>query len=110
MCFMIKLVLVLKRLGSKSHEEFMNDWLNLLVPIVARFPGLRKYLISPSTGERLTSRTVSAEYDGIAELYFDSLEAADRAFNSQEGQMSREVGRNFIGQAIYMIVSEQQIV
>lgn len=80
---MIKLTFCLTRLPHLSREQFQDYWFNRHGPLVARVAEtlqIRRYVqlhslpAEASAGIR-ASRDAPAEYDGVAELWFDSLEA-----------------------------------
>lgn len=75
---MVKLVALLKKPESMSREEFVDWWINVHAPIIRRAPGLRRYVISPT----LAGSRRLVEYDGIAELWFDDVEAGRRGLSA----------------------------
>jgi len=78
---MVKLVAVIRKREETMPDEFLRYWREVHAPIVARLPGLRRYVISPAIG-----RGAGPEYDGIAELWFDDRESLERALASPEWQ------------------------
>jgi uncharacterized protein (TIGR02118 family) len=59
----------LVRKDGMTHEEFLDHWANEHVPIAREIPGVVRYArVVPTEPE-------AAEFDGIAELYFESLDA-----------------------------------
>lgn len=80
---MIKLTFCLIRLPHLSREAFQRYWFDTHGPLVAsvaetmrirRYVQLHSLPAEASAGLR-ASRDAPAEYDGVAELWFDSLEA-----------------------------------
>ena len=80
---MIKLTFCLVRLPHLSREAFQEYWRGTHAPLVASVAetlGIRRYVqmhslpAEASAGIR-ASRHAPAEFDGVAELWFDSLEA-----------------------------------
>ncbi len=80
---MIKMTFCLMRLPHLTREAFQDHWLNRhgpLVKSVAGDLGIRRYVqlhslpLRASAGLR-AGRGAPEEYDGVAELWFDSLEA-----------------------------------
>ncbi|MGZ3375523.1 MAG: EthD domain-containing protein [Phenylobacterium sp.] len=80
---MLKLTFCLVRRPHLSREEFQDYWINTHGPLVAsvaetlqirRYVQLHSYPAEASAGLR-ASRDAPAEYDGVAELWFDSLDA-----------------------------------
>jgi uncharacterized protein (TIGR02118 family) len=80
---MIKLVYCLKRRPELSREEFQKYWYETHAPLVRKHAealGVRKYVqvhtvTHPMNAAIQSSRTTPPEYDGVAEIYFDSLDA-----------------------------------
>jgi uncharacterized protein (TIGR02118 family) len=72
-----KHVALLVRKEGMSHEAFRDHWLNEHVPIAKEIPGVVKYKTTVPVDPE------NAEFDGIAELYFENL-AALRASLGEE--------------------------
>ena len=80
---MIKLTFCLTRLPHLSREAFQAYWLETHAPLVrsvAETLQIRRYvqlhsLPAEASAPIRASREAPAEYDGVAELWFDSLEA-----------------------------------
>ncbi len=74
---MYKHIALLVRKSDMSHEEFVDHWQNTHTPIAKEIEGVVRYQqVLPSDAE-------SAEFDGIAELYFDDLDALYAALGSE---------------------------
>jgi uncharacterized protein (TIGR02118 family) len=76
-----------------SVEEFRKHWLEVHGPMALGLPGLRRYVQSHLIDEAYLYATPRA--DGIAQLWFDSLEAMAAAFASPAGQAMSEDGAKF---------------
>lgn len=80
---MIKLTFCLVRLPHLSREAFQDYWRNTHGPLVASVKdvlAIRRYVQTHSSPEAVqaglrASRGAPVEYDGVAELWYDSLEA-----------------------------------
>lgn len=91
---MIKFVMCCTRNPKMSREEFQDYWLNSHGPFFMKFAELhkaKKYVQShtldtPVNQSLIDSRGMQPEYDGVAEVYFDSVEAFMNAMSSEEGQ------------------------
>ncbi len=91
---MIKFVMCLTRHPNMSREEFREYWLNQHGPFFmknADAMGARKYVQSHTIPSPLNeglreSRGMQPEYDGIAEVWFDSEESLVAGMSSPEGQ------------------------
>jgi uncharacterized protein (TIGR02118 family) len=74
---MYKHVALLVRQEGMSHEEFVDHWQNEHTPIAKEIEGVVRYQ------QVLPTEPDHAEFDGIAELYFDDLEALYDALGSE---------------------------
>ena len=82
---MVKLCFVLRRASHLSRDEFQRYWLEQHAPLVARHRevlGIRRYvqvhaIDSPANEMIRASRGAPEGCDGIAELWFDSLDALE---------------------------------
>lgn len=91
---MIKLVFCLKRLPALSREEFQRYWLHEHGPLVrahATALRIRRYvqlhtLDTPLNPTLAASRGAPPEYDGIAELWWESAADLAAAMATPEGQ------------------------
>ncbi|MBS0361219.1 MAG: EthD domain-containing protein [Proteobacteria bacterium] len=89
---MIKLTFCLTRLPHLSREAFQRYWIETHGPLVASVADtllIRRYVQLHSLPEAANatiraSRDAPPEYDGVAELWFDSLEAI--AANGQRAE------------------------
>ena len=81
---MVKLIICATRRADISREEFDSYWRDKhgpLVRSVAEFARhVRKY-VQCHLADSVTPFGVAGAYDGIAELWFDSVEEARTAFN-----------------------------
>ena len=92
-CGVIKLTFCLRRRDELTLEEFQRYWREEHAPLVrqhAEALGIRKYVQlhsrpGPMDDALQASRGGPAAYDGVAELWFDSLEALVGAASSSEG-------------------------
>src|SRR5574337_1980003 len=96
---MIKLVYCLRRLPHLSRAEFQRYWRETHGPLVQRHGGalrIRRYvqvhtLEAPLNDALRASRDAGAPYDGVAELWWDSIDALTAAIGSPEGQQAGQV-------------------
>src|ERR1700719_1595732 len=91
---MIKLVYCITKKTGLTDEEFFRYWGNIHAPIGVRIPRLRKFVQS----HRLTvpGDKRRPDYDGVAELWFDNVEALLAARRYQEWKAWTENEKNFI--------------
>ena len=91
---MIKLVMCLYRRSDITREEFQDYWLNKHGPFFQKNAAAmraKKYVQShtidtPLNDGMRSSRGMQPEYDGVAEVWFDSEDDLMAAMNSPEGQ------------------------
>jgi uncharacterized protein (TIGR02118 family) len=94
---MVKLVFTLRRREGMSREEFQRYWREQHAPLVARHAQalrIRRY-IQVHARETDLDAAISASrgsepgaYDGVAELWWESLEDLMAAYASEEGQVA----------------------
>ncbi len=98
---MIKLVYIVRKRDDVSAQDFHTYWLEKhgpLVRSVAKALRARRYVqshtIAPEIGAQIAaSRGMGAGYDGITEVWWDSMEELAAGSGSAEG---REAGRRLI--------------
>jgi uncharacterized protein (TIGR02118 family) len=92
---MIKLVFTLRRREDMTREEFQRYWREQHAPLVKRHADalqIRRYVQVHSRDTDLDQAVAGARgseprfYDGVAELWWDSLEELVAAFSSDAGQ------------------------
>lgn len=77
---MFKAMILLKRRDDMSPAQFADWWLGAHAPLARALPGLRGARFNLVEGEG------SGPFDGVSELWFDSLEAFDAAYATEHGQ------------------------
>jgi uncharacterized protein (TIGR02118 family) len=105
----IKSVSVLTRKGGMSVEEFQTYWRDVHGPLVARVPGLRRYIQSQTLPE-LYEAEKPPDFDGIAETWWDSVEAMEQARTTPEMQAVAEDGRNFISSSVRLLGTDVALI
>jgi uncharacterized protein (TIGR02118 family) len=101
---MVKLTFVLRRAPHLTRAEFQRYWREQHAPLVEKHRealGIRRYvqthtLDEPANGLLRQSRGAPAEYDGVAELWFDSAELRSTPEALQAGAELLEDERRFI--------------
>jgi uncharacterized protein (TIGR02118 family) len=106
----IKLVYCISKKPGLSDAEFSQYWETIHGPIGARIPGLRRLVQS----HRVTvpGDAKPADFDGMAELWFDDLAALLAARASPEWQASTADEAHFIDpqRTAYFVSEEHPIV
>ena len=93
---MIKLVFVIRRREDIAQEEFHRYWLEEHGPLARSLVeplGARRYVqahtVAPELNAQLAAtRDTSEAFDGLAEIWWDSLDDLVAAFTSEEGQQA----------------------
>ena len=91
---MIKLVMCLRRRSDKTREQFQDYWLNSHGPFFqknAKVMRAKRYvqshtIESPLNEGMRSSRNMQPDYDGVAEVWFESEAELMEAMVSPEGQ------------------------
>jgi uncharacterized protein (TIGR02118 family) len=92
---MIKLVFTLRRREGMTREEFQRYWREQHAPLVRRHAGtlrIRRYVQTHARDtdlDGILAASRSSEpsfYDGVAELWWDSLEDLVAAYSTDAGQ------------------------
>jgi uncharacterized protein (TIGR02118 family) len=104
----IKLTFCLRRLDGMSRQEFQTYWRETHAPLVASVAetlNIRRYVQQHTMDDAIndpirTSRSAPVPYDGVAELWWDSLESLAAPGTTEEGRaagaMLLEDERKFI--------------
>ena len=90
---MIKLVYLVARRPGLAEADFVRYWRDVHAPLGARIPGVRRLVQShalPGANPR------PVDFDGMAELWFDDLDALLRARDTPEWRASADVERVFV--------------
>ena len=98
--------------GRHTHEEFVRHWFDIHGPLAHAVPGIRRYVQSHITGTRTRPDIpeTDVEVDGIAELWYDDLEAMQRAAATPEMKALTDDGALFIGRIKTYVIEERQII
>jgi uncharacterized protein (TIGR02118 family) len=106
---MIKVVYCISKKAGLTDAEFFRYWESVHGPIGARIPGLRKLVQSHRVSVPGDKR--APDYDGVAELWFDDMEALLAARLSSEWKASTEDEANFIDHdRVAYFVSEERVI
>ena len=75
---MLHLHFLIKRKESLSRKEFSDYWRNVHAPLAMQIPGVRRYV----QNHTMPFVSKNPSHDGIVELWMDSREAVQAAFDS----------------------------
>jgi uncharacterized protein (TIGR02118 family) len=102
---MVKLISLIKRNDDLSRAEFARWAIEEHAPIGRRMPGIRQYRIN-----LLRADQPETEFDGVFELWFDSVEALQAALDSDVGAEAREDALAHASKRIHLRTEEHVIV
>jgi uncharacterized protein (TIGR02118 family) len=107
---MVKAIWQLKRKPGMGLEEFRRYWIEHHGPLGRAMPGLRRYVQSHLIDEAYLY--AEPRHDGVAQLWFDSIDALRSAFASLEGRALNADGANFIepSNTRYFIAQEHIVI
>jgi uncharacterized protein (TIGR02118 family) len=102
----IKIVGFVRRSEELSFDEFLDHWQQRHGPLVSALPGLRRYVQNPA--HPIEGR--EWPYDGMAELWFDDLDAVRDAFRSPESERVREDEPRFTRTIDWFLADERTVI
>jgi uncharacterized protein (TIGR02118 family) len=105
---MVKAVFLIKRKPYMMRDEFKRYWKEVHAPMALKLPGLRRYLQCHTVDEAY--EWAEPRWDGVAHLYFDDAQAAERATvsNAFIKEVWPDVDR-FVSNVVEMWVTEHHI-
>jgi len=95
----MKAIILLTRREGDTPEDFRRWWLEEHAPLARQLPGLRKLVFNLVEGD--------APYDGVSELWFDSLADFEAAYASEVGQRVAADSVAHVGDRVRLLVDEQ---
>ena len=106
---MVKLVALLKRKPGISKEEFAQRWLMEHTKLSTKIPGVLGYRINIATDRQPAGTGSEPIYDGTAEMWWDSIEAMEAAFATDQGKTAGEDADQFAEVRIHIYTDEHVI-
>jgi len=103
---MVKIVAFVRKRDDLTQDAFRAYWQEHHAGVVAKLPGLRKYVQNPALdmgGRR------QWPYDGVAELWFDDVDAVRAAFKSEQSARVREDEPNFTKSVDWLLTTEHPV-
>jgi uncharacterized protein (TIGR02118 family) len=106
----VKLVYCVCRKPGMSREAFLRYWAEVHAPLGARIPGLRRLVHSYALAVPEDSRP--ADFDGMAELWFDDPAAIVAARRSAAWAAATADEANFLdgSRSAYFVSQEPRVV
>lgn len=106
---MVKGVWQLKRKPGMALDEFRRYWIEVHGALGAKMPGIRRYVQSHLVDEAYLY--AEPRHDGVAQLWFDNIDALRSAFDSPAGRALNADGANLIDPSILRnFVAQEHIV
>ena len=105
---MVKLIAFLKRKPGMTMEEFKRRWVEEHTKISSKIPGVRGYRINIATEYQPDG--AEPIYDGTAEMWWDSIEEMEAAFNTEIGIAAGNDADEFADVRIHLYTEEFIIV
>ena len=99
---MFKAIILLKRGETMSHDDFKTWWLVDHSKKAATLPGVRKIVFNLAAD--------GSSFDGISELWFDSKEAFEAAYESEIGKAVAADSMAHLADRQRIFVTENDIV
>lgn len=103
---MVKIVAFVRHRADWSFDQFARHWIEQHSEIVRGLPGLRGYVQNPAV--QIEGR--DWPYDGMAELWFDDLNAVREAFRGPEADAVRADEDRFVGELVWFIADEKPVI
>ena len=98
---MIKQISFFKRKDGVSVEDFQNHWRTVHADLVVKLPGIRGYVQNHTlpSGYKSVHKKREPDFDGVAEVWFDSTDEMRGNVGSDALQAIRDDEHNFIDRA-----------
>lgn len=109
---MIKTVTLLVKRDDWTTEAFIRYWQDVHAPLAHAVKQIRRYVQSECIDQVVRKDIVelNVPVDGVAEVWYDSLESMREARASEQGQALLADGAKFIGQSRTLIVREWEVI
>ena len=109
---MIRRVSILTRRPELTHEQFVRHWESVHGSLALKVPGIRRYVQSHIIDESFRDDIPVTEdqIDGIAELWYDNLDALKMSSETPEAKELYADGAKIIGKIRTFIVKEKEII
>lgn len=101
---MVKVVFLVKRGEDMDSQTYRDYILNKHAPLFKKVPGVKKYIQHFVTQDVLGD---TADFDGIVEVWFDSVEVMQSALQSPEAEASQPDNPDF--NVIGLVTEEVEI-
>ena len=107
---MIKLIALLKRKPGISREEFARRWVEEHTHISAKLPGVMGYRINIASERQPSGQGDEPLYDGTAEMWAESVDAMEAAFDTEVGRLAGADADEFAEVRIHVYTEEHVVI
>ena len=107
---MVKLIALLKRKSGMSVEEFERRWLEGHTPLSTQLPGLLAYRINIASARQPSGTESEPPYDGTAEMWWETVDAMEAAFDSPIGTAAGADADQFADVRIHVYTEEHVVI
>lgn len=101
---MIKIVAIVRKKPHLSREQFLQQWYEEHPVFVRKLPRIKRYRQNPSIEHKK-----EWPFDGMAELWFDSVKDVAIAYAGPEAEALRDHEEHFLADMQWSIVEERPI-
>jgi uncharacterized protein (TIGR02118 family) len=106
---MVKAVFMVARRPGLTVEEFQERWFGAHGQMVARLPGLRRYVQNHGVLAAYGLSSRSMTHDGFSELWFDDLAHLQAAATTPEWRAAQEDGRRLFAEPAGLVIARERI-
>ena len=109
---MIRRLSILTRRPEFTHQEFVDHWKGIHGPLALKVPKIRRYVQSCIVDEhfRADISPQDDEVDGIAEIWYDSLEDLEFSSQTPEAKALYADGAIIIGKIRTFLIEENEVI
>jgi len=102
---MIKAIVLLPRREDMDRKDFDRYFRETHLPLVVKMPGLRRLVVNWVMAD---PSAPPADYDAVAEDWFDDLQAMEAAFASPEGKAVADDAPHFLDMGRFRLLVGQE--
>jgi uncharacterized protein (TIGR02118 family) len=106
---MVKAVFMVAKRPGLTVEEFQEHWFNGHGPLVAKVPGLRRYVQNHALLGAYGIQGRPMTHDGFSELWFDDLAQLQKAVTTPEWAAVRQDSERLFAQPIGLVIARERI-
>jgi uncharacterized protein (TIGR02118 family) len=111
----VKYVALISRRDVMSRSDFQQYWMEKHIPLALETPGLRGYRACPAVcsangDSLLLDRPDAPQFDGVVEMWFDSVEAFNESFAQPHWDALRDdYYQHFAMNRVQLVVEEHLV-